>query len=243
MVQFNLLPDVKLEYIKAQRTKRLVMLASLAATALAVFVFILLFMVVNVFQKQHLGNLNTDIEQKTKELKDIPDLEKVLTIQNQLKALPGLHQSKPGASRIYTYLIQITPKDIKISDASFDFDQTQITIDGTTNSLESINRFVDIIKFTQYAEVTRNPDGSVVQPVTPVDKAFSEVVLTNFGVSGSSDGSDGGANQYSVQFKYNAVIFDNTKDVELVVPNIISTRSVTEKPTDLFVPKPQPNSQ
>ena len=64
MVQFNLLPDVKLEYLKTQKTKRTVLLGVISVTALAVFIFILLFLIVNVFQKQHLANLDKNIETK-----------------------------------------------------------------------------------------------------------------------------------------------------------------------------------
>ncbi len=225
MVQFNLLPDVKLEYIKAQRTKRLVMLAAFTATGLAVFVLVLLFLVVNVFQKQHLSNLNNDIKAKTEQLKSVEDLEKVLTIQNQLKSLTPLHESKPATSRLNDYLVQLTPNDAKISEVEIDFSQSSMTISGSAGALETINRFADILKFTDYKAGETS------------DKAFSEVVLESYGSAGGR--ADNGRSPYSFTFKFDPVIFDNTKTVQLVVPNIISTRSVIETPTDLFEPKPQ----
>lgn len=227
MVQFNLLPDVKLEYIKTQRTKRTVLLGVISITALVVFIFVLLFLIVNVFQKQHLANLNKNIEVKTKELKEVPDLEKVLTVQNQLKALPKLHQDKPATSRLTDYLVQLTPSDAKITDVSVDFSSQSITINGTAGNIETVNRFADILKFTDYKEVDSAES----------NKAFSEVVLSNFGVQSTS----GGRTSYGLQFKFNPIIFDNTKNIQLAVPSIISTRSVTEKPTDLFEKKqPEP---
>ncbi len=220
MVQFNLLPDVKLDYVKTEKTKRTVMLATLSVTALAVFIFVLLFLVVNVFQKQHLNNLDDDIKTKTAELEAVPDLDKVLTVQNQLKALPGLHQGKPATSRLSDYLVQITPTDAKITDVTIDFDANTMTVNGTAGNLGTINQFADILKFTTYkaGETSEN--------------AFSEVVLSNFGVQGTSNRTS-----YGLSFKFNPAIFDNTNNVELVVPNIVSTRSVTEKPTDLFEQK------
>lgn len=217
MIQFNLLPDVKLEYAKTQRTKRTVILGAISVTALAVFIFVLLFLIVNVFQKQHLGNLNSNIETKTNELKNVPDLDKVLTVQNQLKVLPGLHESKPATSRLTDYLVQLTPSDAKITDVTVDFSAGTMAINGTATTIEVVNQFADILKFTDYKEGETS------------EKAFSEVVLPNFGVS-----SGDGRIAYSLQFKFNPVIFDNTKSVQLAVPTIVSTRSVTEKPTDLF---------
>lgn len=224
MVQFNLLPDVKLEHVKSERTKRIVVTGALTLTVLAVFIFVLLFLIVNVFQKNHLSNLNDDIKTKTAELEAIPDLDKVLTVQNQLNSLTTLHEQKPATSRIYNYLIQLTPKDAKVSAVELDADTQTMTISGSAGKLETINRFADILKFTDYVEGSNK------------DKAFSEVVLSSFGVQGES--SSGDRTSYSITFKYKPIIFDNTKSVELAVPAIISTRSVTERPTDLFEAKP-----
>ncbi len=220
MIQFNLLPDVKLEYVKTKRTKRTVILGAISVTSLIVFVFVLLFMIVNVFQKQHIGNLTEDIKNKTKELKDVPDLDKVLTVQNQLKALPGLHEAKPATSRLTDYLVQLTPSNAKITDVEVDYEGGTMSINGTATTIEVINQFADILKFTDLKE------GESTK------RAFSEVVLPSFGVASK----DGRVN-YSLEFKFDPVIFDNTKSVQLVVPSIVSTRSVTEKPTDLFEQK------
>lgn len=224
MVQFNLLPDVKLDYIKARRTKRMVMLTSFTVIALSIFISVLLFLIVNVFQKQHIANLDKDIDAKTKQLEDVPDLDKVLTVQNQLESLSGLHENKPAASRLYAYLIQLTPQDAKISDVKIDFTEQTITLEGSAGKLETVNRFVDTIKFTDYKEGQNT------------GKAFSEVVLSNFGVDAGNARNSAGRTSYSIELKYDKAIFDNTKTVELVVPNIISTRSAVEAPSDLFEP-------
>lgn len=223
MVQFNLLPDVKIDYLKTQRTKRTVMLASLTLTGLSIFIVVLLFLIVNVFQKQHISHLDNDIKTRTQALKDVPDLDKVLTVQNQLDHLTATHESKPAASRTYGYLIQLTPSDAKISDVNIDFATNTIAINGSAGSLGTINRFTDILKFTDYK----------VDGVS--EKAFSQVVLSSFGVSAGKQGGD--RTTYAITAQFNPEIFNNTKNVELVVPDIISTRSVTETPTDLFEAK------
>ncbi len=223
MVQFNLLPDVKLEYLKTQKTKRTVILGVVSVTALAVFIFILLFLIVNFFQKQHMANLDQNIETKTKELKAVPDLDKVLTVQNQLKTLPSLHEDKPAASRLTDYLVQLTPSDAKITDVTVDYDAGSIEINGTAGNIETVNRYVDILKFTDYKIVGSEES----------KKAFSEVVMSNYGVQANN----GGRTAYGLTAKFDPAIFDNTMNVQLVVPSIISTRSVTETPTDLFEKK------
>lgn len=223
MVQFNLLPDVKVDYMKSEKTKRLIMMSAFTLTGLAIFLVVLVFLIVNVFQKNHLANLNADIEDKTAELRAVPDLDKVLTVQNQLSALSALHEQKPATSRLAGYLTKITPKEAQISEVTLDYQAETMSISGSANSLQAINKFADVIKFADYK------DGETKE------KAFSEVVLSNFGVSKTN--ADG-RNTYTLQFKFDPIIFDNTKKVELIIPNIISTRSITESP-DLFEAKPQ----
>ncbi|MCA9342572.1 hypothetical protein KC950_00970 [Candidatus Saccharibacteria bacterium] len=227
MVQFNLLPDVKLEYVKTQRTKRLVIFGALGVTGICVFILVLLFMLVNVFQRQHIGNLNDDIKQYTADLEKVPELDEVLTIQNQLNVLNGLHEQKPAAQRIYDYLVQLTPSDAKLSEVSINYEENTISLSGSATSLQVINKFVDTVKFTEY------------QYDDAKDRAFSNVVLSSYGISESDSAQE--RTSYTIDLIYDPVIFDNTKAVTLVVPPIISTRSITEKPQDLFEPKPIEN--
>ncbi len=217
MIQFNLLPDVKLEFIKAQRLKRVVVSISFAVTAVTLGIFILLFFVVNFAQKRHISNLNKDIEESIAHLQSIPDIDKVLTIQNQLGSLTTLHEAKPAASRTLTYLSQLTPAKASISQTTTNFDTGTISIVGSADSLVTVNKFADTLKFTTFTTSTNQE----------AQNAFSEVVLTSFGVD--TDGAS-----YQLDLKYNPEIFNNTVEVKLVVPDIISTRSQTEKPSALF---------
>ncbi len=226
MVQFNLLPSVKLEYIKAVRMKRLVTSVAVIASALTLTILLLLFINVNVVQKRHISNLTNDINNKVKQLEGIEDIDKVLTVQNQLTTLTGLHEKKPAAERVLPFLSKVTPQQASIAQANVDFTANTMLINGTTDSLATVNKFVDTLKFTKYTSSQQ----------TTEKPAFSEVVLSSFSVT-NKDAT------YQINFKFDPQIFDNTQTVELVVPNIISTRSQTEKPSDLFQAKPQPANQ
>src|SRR3990167_4791890 len=115
MIQFNLLPDVKLEYIKTRRNKRTILLIAGGAAAASLTVLILLFGVVHILQKQHLNNLNNDIKKHSSELEKTKDLGKVLTVQNQLDSLPDLHNKKVVASHLFNYVGQLTPAQASIA--------------------------------------------------------------------------------------------------------------------------------
>ena len=217
MIQFNLLPDIKVEFIKARRSKRMVLLISAGVTVFAIAVFAGLFTVVNVLQTKHISDLDKDIKKYTGTLQAIPNIDKILTVQNQLTSLTDLHEKSPATSRIVDYLGQLTPAQATISSTKIDYLANTITLSGNADAISTVNKYVDTLKFTTYTT-----------DVTPDSKpAFSNVVLSSFSA---------GTKQvtYQLSFVFDPVIFDGTKQVKLVTPKIISTRSETEKPSDLF---------
>jgi hypothetical protein len=227
MIQLNLLPDVKLDFIKAQRSRRLVIGVSLLVTAAAAALLVLL-LTVDVAQKKHLDDLNSDIASETGTLQREPQISKILTVQNQLESLTALHAGKPAVSRLFnTYLNEITPSSVSISSLNVDFTQQTATITGNADSLRSVDQYVDTLKFTTYTTAS-NPKSS---------NAFSDVVLSNFAlVDGATDPSQ--AVSYSITLSYDKTIFDITQTVTLSVPSQVTTRSELEQPEDLFKAAP-----
>jgi len=225
MIELNLLPDVKLEYIKAQRSRRLVISLSLLVSVAAV-VLLALLLSVNGLQKKHLSDLSKDITQQTATLKNEPQINKILTVQNQLASLAALHQTKPDAAKLADYLNQITPAEDSISNLGVDFINHTFQLQGATNSLSSVNKFVDTLKFTTYTD----SQNQTAQP------AFSNVVLASFGVAGAKDSPT--AVNYSITFAYNPDIFDITLGAKLSVPTTTTTRSGLDNPSDLFKASP-----
>lgn len=227
MIQFNLLPSVKQEYINANRTKRMVVAIAITAGVFALSIFTLLFINVNFVQKNHISNLTNEIASNTEKLQEIEDVDKILTVQNQLNVLPSLHEQKPAAQRAQQYLQQVTPQQASVSEASIDFETGIFQVSGTADSLVTVNKFVDTLKFTKFT----------VGDSSEQESAFSEVVLKTFSINNDQA-------TYQIEFKYDPVIFDNTNKVTLIVPNIITTRSQTQKPgSDLFQKSPEQTTQ
>lgn len=230
MIQFNLLPDVKLEYIKTRYKKRMVMGISFAVTGFFLMIFVVLLLYVKVSQPMHIRALDRDINGAVSQINSVQDLDKILTVQNQLKALPGLHEQKQISSRLFDYLIKVTPAKATISDVTLDLVENKLTIEGNADELSTVNKFADTLKFTEY-----NIDGDN----QTTGKAFSEVVLSSFSISQVNQQSSSEI-VYSLEFKFDPVIFQNVKkgdsngSVGLIVPKIISTRSETLKPNKLF---------
>lgn len=230
MIQFNLLPDIKRDYEKARRNKRLTFLMAGVAATVSLVVLVVAFVVVQVFQKNHSTDLSQDIKTESAKLQDTPDINKILTIQNQLNSLTGLHDKKPVATRLLEYLKQVTPSKVTIASLNTDFEVQSMVITGSADALSTINQFVDTLKFTTYQTVTEN------QADAKTGNAFSSVVLANFGKSSNNGAS------YQLTLKFDPVIFSGANDVKLLVPTgKITTRSETEKPEGIFQPLNNPS--
>lgn len=218
MVQFNLLPDVKIAYIKAERQKRIVMSVSIIASIVSIVIFIFLFSFVNGLQKKSISDLTADISTRNDELMETKDLTKILTVQNQLNSLPALHDQKVVSSRMFTYIQEVTPSAITISQLDADYVEATVSVSGSAPSLAAVNTYADALKFTRF---TTDSD-------TTARPAFTEVVLSTFSVSEKEQP------QYTLTFKYDAALFSQTENVKLAVPSMVTTRSAVERPGALF---------
>lgn len=213
MIQFNLLPDVKVAFLKARRAKHWVYLGSIVvvSVSLALLGVLLTF---SATQNSNIKQLDKDIAKVSNDLKSTPDLAKILTIQNQLNSLPGIHEKLPVTSRLFGFIEQATPINILgISHVVLSFEKSSIDIEGTSNTLETVNQYVDTLKFTMYT----TPDS------TTQTNAFNSVVLTSYG-------RDNKGASYGISFKFDPIIFDSSKKITLVVPTRVTTRSQTELP-------------
>lgn len=223
MIQLNLLPAIKLEYVRARRNKRLALLGSGLVAGVSLLVLVLLFANVQL-QAKHSRDLSQDIKTESKKLEGVEDISSILTIQNQLVNLQTLHASKPEANRIAEYLRQTTPAQVVLSKAEVDFEAGTISLEGESPSVAMANAHVDTLKFTTYT----------TRAVTDPKNAFSEVVLVSV-----TPNSQESKVTYSVTFKFDPAIFSNQEeDIKLSVPkNKITTRSQLDRPDAVFAPQ------
>jgi hypothetical protein len=217
MIQFNLLPDIKQEFVKVNRTKRTVIVVCVLVSTLLLVVFILL-LSWDGLQKKNLRDINNDISTNRSQLTSTANLSKVLTIQNQLSSLPVLEKQNPVASRLFGYLSQITPTTATISTLNVDFTAHTVEITGNADTLATVNVFADTLKFTTY---------SLPGQATSTASAFSSVVLSSFAVNNTGV-------TYTLDFSYDPTLFSSSTNTGLTVPTEITTRSDIDQPTDLF---------
>jgi hypothetical protein len=230
MIQLNLLPDVKTKFIATERTKHLTIMTAAAICGVAIFIVLALVTVVYGSQKAKLNKLDKEITVSNSELQNIDGLNKILTIQNQLNSLSGLHEQKLVTSRLFDFMPQITPVDVYVGDITVKYEDSSIAINGSAKTLELINKFVDTLKFTKY-----NTSSNANEQLP----AFSSVVLTAFYKADQIKGYT-----YSITLLFDTNIFSGDyESVTLTVPSIISTRSQTEQPDLLFQEQTEENNQ
>lgn len=194
MVQFNLLPEVKIEFIKARRQKQMITVIALIAGAVSLGIFIISVFVVMIAQPQLIKMADNKINESNETLKAVPDINKILTVQNQLDQLTKLHEEKPAVSRIFQYLNQVTPKGAALNKLTVDMTNNTMTVGGTADSLNTVRIFTDTLKLTTYQS-----DGAASNA-----KAFPEVVLASFATT------DRGAT-FSITMKFDKAIFESTQ--------------------------------
>lgn len=214
MIQLNLLPDVKLHFIKAQRQKRLIMSASIITTIACGVLFAFLVLTAQVVQKKSISDLTKDIKTSSADLTETEELDKILTVQNQLNTLPGLHDQKIVSSRLFGVLQQVTPQPASISNLTIDFAANTMIIDGKADTLKTVNSFVDALKLSSIT-TANNPEKR---------SAFKNVVLTSFGRAEDAT--------YSISLEFDPAIFVITDEAKLEVTGVQSP--VDRAPEDLF---------
>ena len=224
-VQFNLLPDIKLAAVKANRSHNLLVSTALIISAASAAIFLIMLMATGVVQKKQLSNADKTIASSTAKLQSIGGLERMVTVQNQLSTLVDLHKNKRISSRIFSYLPEVTPTQVSLGHLAMDFKTNTVQIDGTAPDQKSVNTFIDTLKFTTY----------IVNSGDSPKSAFPSVVESSFSI-GANDVS------YSLNVTFDPALFANnvfdsqghSKAPTLQVPKLTTTRSVTDDPANLL---------
>lgn len=213
MVQFNLLPNVKLEYVKTERTKHLLTLVSVIVSATSVGVFVLAFATVKVVQKHTISTLDSDIKKYSNQLTSVKDLNKILTVQNQLSTLTDLHNKKPVAGRLFGMMSQVTPADASLNDLKVDFTAGTFIMTGKASSLETVSAYTTNLKGTKYK----------IKGSDTASQAFKNVVLTAFS-------KDEKSASFTISLNFDPELFNVANEISLSMPQGASadTNSVFE---------------
>jgi Tfp pilus assembly protein PilN len=219
MVQINLLPDVKQEYLKSQQTKHTVLVGAVVASLVSIALLLLVFVYVQFIQSMHRSNLQKDIDAGVQELKSQKSAVKIVTVQGALEQLPKLQNNKPLTSSLFAYLQAFTPRDVSYNSVNMDVASKTITLEGGANTSERVNVFANNLKSARFSY---SKDGTTQVISTP----FTNVVFSALSKAEQSD--QGKSVSFSITFNYDPIMFNegisnkkltvNASSEELILP-------------------------
>lgn len=217
MIQLNLLPDVKKEFLRAQRMKRNILSLSILVSIIAVGLVVLLAIYVHGAQVLARNQLQNSINKDSKQLEGMSNLSKILTVQDALAALPNLHNQKPIDSRLFDYLKSLVPDQVALN--KFDLEQQKgtLAITGHSDNYVALNVFADMLKNAQlkYGADQKN-----------TAQAFSGVAISQ--ASDSTDPKHLGVD-FTLSMSFNPKLFDaNTSNPKINVPTVTTGQGLAK---------------
>jgi hypothetical protein len=211
MIEINLIPDVKQELLKAQRTRAIVISASIFASIVAAGIVVLLLGYIFGVQGFRSIYLDDQIDKKGTEFSNIQDLSKVLTIQNQLKTISELNGQKNMDSRIFDMIAAITPQgDSTVSfsqiTAGAAGDETVTPVEGATQTGGQIHLEGQTTGYDAM-EVFKKTVENTVFEYTVDGETKTAALATNINTGDISYGEDADGNKvlrFTIGFDYPA---------------------------------------
>jgi len=208
MIEINLIPDVKLELLKAHRQQRVVISISVLIAIVSVAVVVL--MSTYAFGVQTVADaVATDnIAKRTKELKgskkDEATLAKTLTLQAQLSKLANIEGDKNISSRLFDILTVIIPTDenkVDIGRLAFDGEDSTIELEvEAKNGYEAMEVFKKTLAQTKFSYVSEGE---------PLMKNIASSI--NLGDPNYGEDSEGNRIlRFTISFTYSEELFDAT---------------------------------
>ncbi|MES2876551.1 MAG: hypothetical protein V4678_03720 [Patescibacteria group bacterium] len=166
MIEINLVPDVKLELLRARKQQKMVI--SIAIIVAVVSVGVVALMTSYAFGVQSIAEAIADgnIEKESNKLNDVKDLSKTLTIQSQLGKLSSVQEEKAVTSRLFDIIGVTVPSgenQIKVSQLSLDSAESRIDIEAqAVNGYEAMEVFKKTLAQTKFQY---SVDGEEQDPV------------------------------------------------------------------------------
>lgn len=230
MIEINLIPDVKREFIHAQKMRNVAITVAVLVGAAAAAIVVILGLLLGA-QALHESLARGQVKDQFKQLQSIDNIDNVLTIQNQLSKISSINDKKTIDSRLFDVLGAISPaapNDIKISNVQLNPTDKIMTIEGLApNGFAATETFRKTILNTKLESTL---DGQVT--TVPLSEA---VTLGETSYGEETDGSK--VLRFTLSFTYPDGLFDNSlKQLRIITPTsaIDVTDSRTRVPESLF---------
>ncbi len=233
MIELNLLPDVKKEFIKAQRTRNSVISGAILVCIVAVGVIAMLATTVYGAQKVLKDNLSKEIVSNHKKVEEKQEINKYLAIQSQLKYLDEGASQRSVYGRLLEYLPQLNPAppfNITLYEVKLTKEVTTINMTGVASSFEAVNNFKNTLERATFVYTNSNKETVEVPMFTSVTSAAPTLATTDGQVKALFD--------FTITFAPEA--FDPaSKDPKISVPKLVTSDGDQNAPKELFGIQPE----
>lgn len=229
MIGINLLPDVKKEFIKTQRTRNMVVGVSIIAMFIAVGATVALALVVLLVQNGLIAVQRGNVKDHQKTLASKTEIGKYLTIQNQLDTLKVLHgkDSKSIYSRLFDYLVTLNPaapNNVGLSDVKVDRLAKTIALQGSAKDFKTLDIFKNTL---EKAMLNYTVDGEKQE-----ESVFRSVDMKSAVLS---DANGKPIVSFEFELEYIPSAFEpGLANAQLVVPRQVVSDSQANAPSQLF---------
>ena len=156
MISLNLLPDVKKDLLRVRRERNLVVSISVVVVGASIGVLLLLSGTLGVLigAKALMENSIKNDEQTIKQAQKKKQLDKYITVQNQLKQIGKLKSDQQVYSRLMDYLTQLNPAAPNTGQISSATIEAPAGSSGDTSSSSSSSASADGITMTIEGKTT-----------------------------------------------------------------------------------------
>ena len=239
MIQINLVPDIKQEFLRARKVRNLAISLSTLIGVASVALVVVLSIVLGI-QYGLERYVDGQIDKSYAELTQNEDLSDIVTIQNQLGTISGQHDNKSMDSRLFAVLSAINPSapdDSQFTSVKLIPDEATLEIEGMTSG-----GYPATVALKKTIENT-----SISYTDLAFDEAQTAPLATSVAIDESNYAEDSDGRRvvrYKISIAYNDILFGNTaKKLQIVAPtkNIDVTDSRLRVPDSLFAaPVAQP---
>lgn len=241
MIEINLIPDIKREFLRNQRMRARVILGSITVCLAAGGLIVGMFLVLGA-QELFDKSASENIEKKHAELTtSYPNLNNIATIQSQVESVSALNEEKQIMSRLTAVLGAIrppAPNEVSISEVTVNPEEKTLTLQGVApggfNVADAFRKTIERTNL-QLIPYGKTAEDKETLPLT------GEVSLGELGFGEDSSGRR--VLSFTMSFTYNENLFANLfSSVEVSSPTgvVNVTDSRLRVPDDLFAEAPKP---
>lgn len=233
MIQINLIPDVKREYLRARRMRDVAISLSIVASIAGVgLVGVMLLLLSSQAAREYFAD--QAIKSEYESLSSVQDLSEMVTIQNQLTLISDQHENKSMDSRLFSVLQAVNPaapNNVQFTSVTLDPEQGTLKFEGLAEGgYTAVEALTKTIQNTDIS-YTDGTEGAEVS----TEPFATEVIVgeTSYGLTAENKR----VLRFEMVVTYSPELFTNTiQDVKISAPTrkIDVTDSKLRVPSSLF---------